>query len=53
MEVTVMGAYTVRSDEMSATVAKGETLLKRFAGETAWSDAERYASDLYFADMRA
>jgi len=53
METVVIGAYTVVSDSFSATVSAGNKVLKRFAGETAWSDAERYAGDLDFADEYA
>lgn len=54
MEVTQIGAYTVSSGEMLAMVlTESGRVLKSFTGETAWSDAERYASDLHFADMRS
>lgn len=40
------GTYSVYADSFRAVVVDGEQrIIKRFKGETAWSDAERYASD--------
>lgn len=53
-EMTEIGRYVVLSDVLWARVYDAEgNVLKRFKGETAWMDAERYASDLHFQDEMA
>jgi hypothetical protein len=47
MEITYWGSYTVYSDSMSGRVVHDGKIIKRFKGETAWIDAERYAEDLW------
>lgn len=37
---------TVESDSMSGVVKQHGKVIKRFRGETAWSNAERYAYDI-------
>lgn len=37
---------TTETTAMSGTVLVKSKVVKRFRGETAWSDAERYAEDL-------
>lgn len=47
-----IGEYETWSSEMSAEVRKAGKVIKKFRGETAWSDAERFAWDLYAKDLR-
>jgi hypothetical protein len=37
---------TVDSDAMTGVVRVNNKVVKKFKGETAWMDAERYATDL-------
>ncbi len=48
-----IGDYEVQSEELSAVVVNvvSGKVVKRFRGESAWSDANRYATDLYFAEI--
>ena len=50
---TNWGSFNVyaRPDGMKAVITQWSTgsTLKTFIGETAWSDADRYAADLYFS----
>lgn len=39
---------TVDSDAMAGVVRVNNKVVKKFKGETAWMDAERYAQDLVF-----
>lgn len=52
-----IGDYEVEVDDVAliAVVRHLVTgrVVKRFRGETAWSDARRHAQDLVFAEMRA
>lgn len=41
--------YTIYSDAFSARVCKDGKIIKRFKGETAWSDAELWAWDAHYA----
>ena len=45
------GSFNTYSDSDKAVVVEWRTgkAVKRFKGETAWSDANRWASDLHFA----
>jgi len=53
METQVIGnGITVDSDAMRGIVKREGKTVKTFSGETAWSDAERYAMDLWFASNR-
>jgi hypothetical protein len=53
METKVIGnGITVDSDAMRGIVKREGKTVKTFSGETAWSDAERYAMDLWFASNR-
>lgn len=47
-----IGDYETWSSEMTAEVRKGGKVIKKFRGETAWSDAERFAWDLFSKDQR-
>ncbi len=51
MEITQFGEYTVYSDAMSGRVVHKGKVVKTFKGETAWSDAERWAEDKHFAEL--
>jgi hypothetical protein len=54
IEVTHCGDYEVRMyGDFKAAVFHSWTgnKLASFKGESAWMDAERYASDLYFDEM--
>jgi hypothetical protein len=54
METTDYGhGITVESDSMSGIVRVNGKIVKKFRGETAWSDAERHATDLMFKVMYA
>jgi hypothetical protein len=47
MDTTDYGhGITVESDSMSGVVRVNGKVVKKFKGETAWSDAERHATDL-------
>jgi hypothetical protein len=53
VEVTECGfGVTVESDSSLAVVKKDGKLLAKFKGETAWMDAERFASDLTWEEDR-
>lgn len=45
--------YEIWSSSFAAQVKKDGVILKRFRGETAWSDAERYVNDLVFYNQFA
>jgi hypothetical protein len=45
------GIYEIWSSSFAAEVKKDGNIIKRFSGETAWSDAERFVSDLRFSEM--
>lgn len=45
MEITQFGEYTVYSDAMSGRVVHKGKVVKTFKGESAWSNAERWAED--------
>lgn len=45
--------YEIWSSSFAAEVKKDGEIIKRFRGETAWSDAERYVSDLVFYNQFA
>lgn len=47
------GEYAVYSEEVAAVVVKGRKVIKKFKGESAWSEAERYASDQFFKEQYA
>ena len=54
METTDYGhGITVESDSMSGIVRVNGKAVKKFRGETAWSDAERHAKDLMLKAMYA
>lgn len=54
METTDYGhGITVESDSMSGIVRVNGKAVKKFRGETAWSDAERHAMDLMLKAMYA
>lgn len=40
--------YEIWSSSFAAQVKRDGEIIKRFRGETAWSDAERYVNDLVF-----
>ena len=40
------GIYEVWSSSFSAQVKKSGEVIARFAGETAWMDAERFVNDI-------
>jgi len=48
------GKYAVYANNDKAIVVDGTTgkAVKRFSGETAWSDGERYAGDLHLGESR-
>lgn len=48
---TTIGQYESWSSEVSAEVRKAGKVVKKFRGETAWSDAERFAWDLFTKDQ--
>lgn len=55
MEVETIFGYRVYSDAFSAYVVKLDNerkVIKRFKGETAWSDAERWAWDTHYKNDR-
>lgn len=45
------GIYEIWSSSFAAEVKKEGKIIKRFRGETAWSDAERFVNDLIFATL--
>lgn len=52
MEIHDWGhGITTETTDMSGVVKRNGKVVKRFRGETAWSDAERYASDLMFKEV--
>lgn len=48
---TAIGSYETWSSEMFAEVRKAGKVIKKFRGETAWSDAERFAWDSFTKDQ--
>jgi hypothetical protein len=44
------GIYEVWSSSFSAQVKKDGEIIARFAGETAWMDAERFVNDRILAE---
>jgi hypothetical protein len=50
--VDTFGIYGVYANEFKAVVVDAtEKPIKTYTGENAWSDAQRYASDLMFKEM--
>lgn len=48
---TTIGQYETWANEMNAEVRKAGKVIKKFRGETAWSDAERFAWDSFTKDQ--
>ena len=51
MEIVFIGKYVVESDSMHGNVTLNGRIVKAFKGETAWSDAERWAEDKHYAEL--
>lgn len=45
------GIYEIWSSSFAAQVKKGGEIVKRFTGETAWMDAERFVDEIMIKEV--